>query len=103
MFCVAGKLKKNLVKKSVFGPFLESFDQKSVFFSARAPPSTLEQIVAQGKIVGSLTQKRYISKIVQRGDPLGRHGVESLRGKGVRPRPLKTPLLHSIKNIIGST
>ena len=58
-------------------------------FSARASPSNLVKIGAKGvfrKFLGSVTKYGYL-KIVQRGDPLGREGVESLKGN-LRPPPL---------------
>ena len=58
-------------------------------FSARSPPSKLVYFGAQGalrKNLGSVSQK-WISQNSAKGDPLGRHGVEFLRGKGIRPLP----------------
>ena len=70
------------VKEAVFGHFLKKFDKKNrVFFGARSP-SKLVCIGAQGafrKILGSVCQK-WISEKVSKRDPLGRQGVESLRG-----------------------
>ena len=59
--------------------------KKSRFFGARSP-SKLVYIGAKGafrKILGSVGQK-WISEKVSKGDPLGRQGVESLRGGGGR-------------------
>ena len=61
------------------------------FFGARSP-SKIAYIGAKGafrKILGSVGQK-WISEKYQRGDPLGRQGVKSLRGGGsvrIPPRP----------------
>ena len=56
---------KKQAKKSVFRHFLEKFDKKNVFFSARAPPSKLLCIGAKGafqKILGSNTINGYLKK-----------------------------------------
>ena len=85
------KIFEKTVKKAVFGHFLKNFDKKIAFFGARSP-SKLVYIGAQGafrKILGSVGQKG-ISEKVSKGDPLGRQGVESLRGGGVRPPPPKS-------------
>ena len=53
-------------------------------FSTSAPPSKLVYIGAKcaiRKILGSVAKNGYL-KIVPRGGPLGRQGVESLRGDG---------------------
>ena len=60
IFCAAGKILKKQVKKGVFSHFLENFDQKIAFFLARAPPSNLVYIGAEGafrKLLGSVGQK----------------------------------------------
>ena len=62
------------------GTFWKILTENRVF-STRAPPSKLVYIGAQGafrKFLGSMTKNGHL-KIVQRGDPLGRKGVESLR------------------------
>ena len=82
-------LEKKTVKKAVFGRFLKKLDKKIAFFFGARSPSKLVYIGAEGalrKILGSVGQK-WISKLYQRGDPLGRQGVESLRGGGGRPPP----------------
>ena len=88
---------KKEVKKEVFGHFLESFDKKNcdVFFWPVLPlkVSIYVSIGTQGafrKILGSVGQK-WIPKKYQRWDPLGRQGVESLKGRA-SPPPLNPPL-----------
>ena len=80
---------KKQVKKAGFGHFLEYFDKKIAFFLARAPlkVSIYVSIGTQGafrKILGSVGQK-WIPKKYQRWDPLGRQGVESLKGRASPP------------------
>ena len=93
-FC--GKFLKKQ-SKAVFETFLKNFDQKIAFFFGARSPSKLVYIGANGafrKILGSVGQK-WISEKVSKGDPLGRQGVESLKG-GVRPPPsfpLNPPLI----------
>ena len=41
IFCAAGKYFEKQVKKGVFKPFLEIFDEKIAFFLARASSSKL--------------------------------------------------------------
>ena len=63
----------------------EDFEQQIIF--RRELPSKLVNIEAKGalrNILRSVSQK-WISQINTKGDPLGRHGIKSLRG-GVRPR-----------------
>ena len=74
-FCPAGKSLKKQAKKGFFWHFLEIYD-----FSARAHPSKLVYIGAKGalkKVWGPSAKNGYL-KVVQRGDSLGRQGVESL-------------------------
>ena len=85
-------MKKNRQKKGVFRHFLENFDQKIAFFR-RAPTSYLVYIGAIGAFrtfLGSITKNGYW-KIVQRGDLLGRQGVEFLRGRASAPLPKSAP------------
>ena len=73
---------KKLSKKGVFRQFLKILTKK-LPFSARAPPSKLVYIDAEGafrKNLGSVTKTGYL-KIIQRGDPLGRQGVEFLNDR----------------------
>ena len=70
--------------------FLKTFTKKSRFFGARSP-SKLAFFGAKApleKLRGSVSQNGYL-KIVQKGDPLGRQGVKSLRS----PPPPHNPLL----------
>ena len=62
-------------KKAFLGTFWKLFTKTSRFFGAR---SHLKKCAFR-KILGSVTKNGYF-KIVQRGDPLGRQGIESLRG-----------------------
>ena len=95
LFFRSTKLIFRALPKYYFAPILgrfwalfEKFWQKNcVFFGARSP-SDLVYIGAKGafrKILGSVGQK-WISEKVSKGDPLGRHGVESLR-RGRPPSP----------------
>ena len=74
---------RNFSKSAFLGTFWKISTKKSRFL-ARAPPSKLVQIDAEGafrKVLRSVGQNGYL-KIVQRGDPLDLEGAESLRGGG---------------------
>ena len=71
-----------------------NFNQKIAFFVARFT-SKLVYIGAKDafrKILGSVSQK-WISQNSTKGDPLGRHGVESLRGLPFLTPPLVSNIL----------
>ena len=82
-------------KKCVFRLFLKIFNQKIAFFSARAPPSKLVFIGAEGafrKILGSVCQK-WISQNSSKGGPFGSAGgriPEGGRGGGFVRIPPKS-------------
>ena len=79
-FCAAGKFLKKQAKMASLG-FFGKFWPKIQFFLARAS-SKLVYNGAEGAFwtfVESIAKKRYF-KIEQRGETLGRQGVESLRG-----------------------
>ena len=85
------KILKNTPRKAFLSNFWKTLTKNSRFFGARSP-SKLADIGAKGasrKLIGSITKNVYW-KTVQRGDPLGRQGVESLR-KRVRPLPKSAP------------
>ena len=71
----------------------------------RAPPQKLVYVGAEGPLGKNLEYltKKYISLNSTKGDPLGRQGVESLRGKRrtVRPQPPppKSATEDTIKNL----
>ena len=76
---------KNRPKKSVLRHFLGNFDQKIAFFFRRALPSSkLVYIDAKGALrkFSKVHHQKWISQNRTSGDPLGRQGVESLRGGG---------------------
>ena len=69
------------------------------FFGARSP-SKIAYIGAEGafrKILGSVGQK-WISEKYQRGDPLGRQGVKSLKGGVRNRRPPPPPKSAPVEN-----
>ena len=75
--------------------------KKLRFFLARARPLKLLHIgaeVALRKILGYVTLNGYV-KIVQKGDPLGRQGVESLRGGGLNREITSISIFFSIFRI----
>ena len=84
---------QNSEKQAFLGTFWK-ISTKNRVFTARAPPSKLEYSGAKGasrKFSGSVTKCGY-PRIVQRGDTLGRQGVESLRGgEGVQYPILQSP------------
>ena len=94
IFCAAGRTLKKQAKKKIF--FWKILTKKLCFLSARAPLSKLVYIGTEGafrKFVGSIT-KKWILENSTKGDPLGRHGVESLREENVRipsPPPKSAP------------
>ena len=87
----AGEFLKKGKKKSVFMHFLiKNVDQKLRFFGANSPPPLKTCIYwrqRQIKFWESVSQNINL-KIVQRGDPLGRQGVKSLKGGRPPPTPL---------------
>ena len=76
---------------------------KNRVFFWRALPLKVVYIGAQGafrKNLGWVGQK-WISEKVSKGEPLGRQGVESLRGGASAPPPLNPPLVVSISQYLG--
>ena len=86
------KFLKNSPKESIFKNILENFDRISRFFGARSPSKLLYISVedALRNILGSVNKYEHLKKSTK-GDPLGRQGVEPLRGR--RPTPLLNPHL----------
>ena len=96
---------KKTVKKGVFRHFLKNFDKKIAFIFGARSPSKLVYIGAKGafrKILGSIGQNGFLKKY-QRGDPLGRQGVESLRGGRPPPPPPKSAPATTAKTTITGT
>ena len=84
-------------KRAFLGTFWKVWP-KNCGFLARAP----SKLVCSGaqsafrKFLGYINKNWYL-KIVQRGDPLSRQGVESLRGADAPPPPPLNPLLTRAK------